>query len=162
MTRTKKTAQKFCEFNEGLKALSYFKRGRHNNPSAVKRREKKELQHGYNFHTAVTSAVHRMSRTGPPAHRSTAADALTHPANYCFHQSMFLLRTTCTVQVSSVAICLAGRSYASTATCCRKWLCGQQDPRLSHRPHAENTALVEERCFWRDGEEVDVNHVKGQ
>lgn len=124
---------------------------------------KKELQHCYNFHTAMTtSAVCRMSRTGPPAHRSTAADALTRPANYWFHQLKFLIRTTHMVQVSSVAICSSSRSYASMAACCRKWLCGQQDPRLSHRPHTEDTAPAEELYFWQDGEEVVVNHPKGR
>ncbi|XP_009321761.1 PREDICTED: inositol polyphosphate multikinase [Pygoscelis adeliae] len=48
------------------------------------------------------------------------------------------------------------------AACCRKWLCGQQDSRLSHRPHAEDTAPAEELYFWQDGEEVAVNHPKGR
>jgi len=103
-----------------------------------------------------------MSRTGPPAHRSTAADALACPANYWFCGSTFLIRTRRKVRIGSVAICSSGRSYASAAARCRKWLCGQRDPHLSHRPHAENTAPSEEQYFWRDGEEVAVTHVKGQ
>lgn len=96
-----KRAQNFCEFIKALKALSYFKR--------IPRKKRKELQHGCHFHAAVTTSAERAGQA--------AADALTLPANYSFHWSMFLIRTIWTVRVGSVAIFWSGRSLASVAAC---------------------------------------------
>lgn len=64
----------------------------------------------------------------------------------------------CSVLVVSVAIFLAARSYASTAACCRKWLCRQQDLLLSFRPRHEDTALAEEWWFGRNRGRVAASH----
>lgn len=80
------------------------------------------------------SALCCVSGTGPLACRSPTADASACPANSWFGWWTFALRPTCMVLAGSVAISWAGKSYAYAAAWCRKWLCGQQDPRLSHRP----------------------------
>lgn len=85
-----------------------------------------------------------VSRTGLPACWSLTAAASACPANNLFGWWTFVLRPTCTVLASSVAICWAGRSYTHVAAWCRKWLCGQQDPCLTQtfcRQHCSKRAV---------------------
>lgn len=141
-----KTGQNFCDFNKGLNTLSDFKRSQYSNTSALKWQEKRATS------TLLWWCLPCVvSGTGLPAHRSPTAGASTCPAKHWFGWWTFVLRPTCTVLASSVAICWAGRSYTHAAAWGRKWLCGQQDPCLSHRPCAESTALAKEvwkRWLW--------------